>query len=75
MVDNNTSTLDINEDKADKSEEVGVFPMVFENKPAEPGLGVNAFDQPGVESYKKNMFALLGKPGFEAQREELLKRL
>lgn len=38
-------------------------------------LGVNPFDQPGVESYKRNMFALLGKPGFEAQREELLKRL
>jgi len=38
-------------------------------------LGVNPFDQPGVESYKKNMFALLGKPGFEEQREELLKRL
>ena len=38
-------------------------------------LGVNPFNQPGVESYKKNMFALLGKPGFEAQREELLKRL
>jgi len=38
-------------------------------------LGVNPFDQPGVESYKKNMFALLGKPGFEEQRESLLKRL
>ena len=38
-------------------------------------LGVNPFNQPGVESYKKNMFALLGKPGFESQREELLKRL
>lgn len=38
-------------------------------------LGVNPFDQPGVESYKANMFALLGKPGYEAQREELLKRL
>ena len=38
-------------------------------------LGVNPFNQPGVESYKKNMFALLGKPGFEEQREELLKRL
>lgn len=38
-------------------------------------LGVNPFNQPGVESYKKNMFALLGKPGFEAQREELLSRL
>ncbi len=38
-------------------------------------LGVNPFNQPGVESYKKNMFALLGKPGYEAQREELLARL
>ncbi len=38
-------------------------------------LGVNPFNQPGVERYKKNMFALLGKPGYEAQREELLKRL
>ncbi len=38
-------------------------------------LGVNPFNQPGVESYKKNMFALLGKPGFEAEREELMKRL
>ena len=38
-------------------------------------LGVNPFNQPGDESYKKNMFALLGKPGYEKQREELLKRL
>ena len=38
-------------------------------------LGVNPFNQPGVESYKKNMFALLGKPGYEAARDELLKRL
>ena len=38
-------------------------------------LGVNPFDQPGVESYKKNMFALLGKPGFEAERERLEKAL
>lgn len=37
--------------------------------------GVNPFNQPGVESYKSNMFALLGKPGYEAQREELMKRL
>ena len=37
--------------------------------------GVNPFNQPGVESYKRNMFALLGKPGFEKEREELLKRL
>lgn len=38
-------------------------------------LGVNPFNQPGVESYKKNMFALLGKPGYEAQKAELEKRL
>lgn len=38
-------------------------------------LGVNPFDQPGVEAYKKNMFALLGKPGYEDQGDELRKRL
>ncbi len=38
-------------------------------------LGVNPFDQPGVESYKKNMFALLGKPGYEEYRAVLEKRL
>ncbi len=38
-------------------------------------LGVNPFNQPGVESYKKNMFALLGKPGYEEEQEKLLKRL
>ena len=38
-------------------------------------LGVNPFDQPGVEAYKQNMFALLGKPGFEARRAELELRL
>ena len=38
-------------------------------------LGVNPFNQPGVEAYKRNMFALLGKPGFEKEREELEKRL
>lgn len=38
-------------------------------------LGVNPFNQPGVESYKSNMFALLGKPGFEKEREELMGRL
>ncbi len=38
-------------------------------------LGVNPFDQPGVEAYKKNMFALLGKPGYEDQKAELEKRL
>jgi len=38
-------------------------------------LGVNPFDQPGVEAYKKNMFALLGKPGFEDDKAALEKRL
>ena len=38
-------------------------------------LGVNPFDQPGVEAYKKNMFALLGKPGYEERLAELKKRL
>ena len=38
-------------------------------------LEVNPFNQPGVESYKKNMFALLGKPGYEEQQKELQKRL
>lgn len=37
--------------------------------------GVNPFDQPGVEAYKKNMFALLGKPGFEELARELNDRL
>ena len=38
-------------------------------------LGVNAFNQPGVESYKKNMFALLGKPGYESRKAELEQKL
>ncbi len=38
-------------------------------------LGVNPFDQPGVEAYKKNMFALLEKPGFEAETKKIRKRL
>lgn len=38
-------------------------------------LGVNPFDQPGVEAYKKNMFALLGKPGYEDMKAEIEKRL
>jgi glucose-6-phosphate isomerase len=38
-------------------------------------LDVNPFDQPGVEDYKKNMFALLEKPGFEKQTAEIKKRL
>ena len=38
-------------------------------------LGVNPFNQPGVEAYKKNMFALLRKPGYEAQTKEILERI
>ena len=38
-------------------------------------LGVNPFDQPGVEDYKRNMFALLGKPGYEAQTEAIKARI
>lgn len=38
-------------------------------------MGVNPFDQPGVEAYKKNMFALLGKPGFEEEGKNLRRRL
>jgi glucose-6-phosphate isomerase len=38
-------------------------------------IGVNPFDQPGVEAYKKNMYALLGKPGFEKAKKELEQRL
>ena len=38
-------------------------------------LKVNPFNQPGVEAYKNNMYALLGKPGYEARKAELEKRL
>ena len=38
-------------------------------------LGVNPFDQPGVEAYKNNMFALLGKPGFEEKQKEILRKI
>lgn len=58
-------------------EEYGYMVYFFEKACGVSGylLGVNPFDQPGVEAYKKNMFALLGKPGYEAMREELLARL
>lgn len=57
--------------------EAGRLIYFFEKACAVSGymLGVNPFDQPGVESYKKNMFALLGKPGYEAARAEIEKRL
>lgn len=55
----------------------GYIVYFFEKACAVSGylLGVNPFDQPGVEAYKTNMFALLGKPGFEKEKEELEKRL
>lgn len=55
----------------------GQLVFFFEKACAVSGylLGVNPFDQPGVEAYKKNMFALLGKPGFEAEKARLEKRL
>ena len=65
-------------DLEDKSEHsLGYLIYFFELACAISGyvLGVNPFDQPGVEAYKKNMFALLGKPGYEAEREALEKRI
>lgn len=57
--------------------ELGYLIYFFEKACAISGylLGVNPFNQPGVESYKRNMFALLGKPGYESEKEALEKRL
>jgi len=58
-------------------EEFGYLIYFFEKACAISGymLGVNPFDQPGVESYKKNMFALLGKKGYEKEKAALEARL
>ena len=58
-------------------EELGYLIYFFEKACALSGylLAVNPFNQPGVESYKKNMFALLGKPGYEDQKQALEARL
>ena len=58
-------------------EEYGYMVYFFEKACGISGylLGVNPFDQPGVEAYKKNMFALLGKPGYEELRKALLAKL
>ena len=74
--DGGVPNLVIDVDKADE-ENLGRLIYFFEKACAISGyiLGVNPFDQPGVESYKKNMFALLGKPGYEEQKAELEKRL
>ena len=57
--------------------EFGYMVYFFEKACAISGyiLGINPFNQPGVEAYKKNMFALLGKPGYEEMQAELLKKL
>ncbi|MDE5995805.1 MAG: glucose-6-phosphate isomerase, partial [Eubacterium sp.] len=59
------------------AEDIGYMIYFFEKVCAVSGyiLGVNPFNQPGVESYKKNMFALLGKPGYENEKEKLEKEL
>ena len=58
-------------------EEYGYLVYFFEKACGVSGylMGVNPFDQPGVEAYKKNMFALLGKPGYEDLRAQLLEKL
>ena len=63
------------EDVSEKS--LGYLIYFFEKACAVSGylLGVNPFNQPGVESYKKNMFALLGKPGYEDQKAALEAKL
>ncbi len=74
--DGGVPNLVIKVEKPDE-ENLGELIYFFEKACAISGymLGVNPFDQPGVEAYKKNMFALLGKPGYEAEREELEARL
>ena len=74
--DGGVPNLVIGVDKADEKH-LGRLIYFFEKACAISGymLGVNPFDQPGVESYKKNMFALLGKPGYEAAKAELEARL
>lgn len=70
------ANLIIEMDKLDE-ENLGYLIYFFEKSCAISGymLGVNPFNQPGVESYKKNMFALLGKPGYESEKEKLEKQL
>ncbi len=74
--DGGVPNLVISLDKADE-ENLGRLIYFFEKACAISGymLGVNPFDQPGVEAYKKNMFALLGKPGYESQKQALEARL
>ena len=48
--------------------------MEYETAIAGEILGINAFDQPGVEQGKKNTYALMGRKGFEAARDEIMKK-
>ncbi len=75
-VDGGVPNILVNMEKIDEVS-LGELFYVFEFACGMSGyvLGVNPFNQPGVESYKKNMFALLGKPGNEERRKELLARL
>ena len=75
-MDGGTPNIIIEIDEAD-AYHFGYLVYFFEKACGLSGylLGVNPFDQPGMEAYKKNMFALLGKPGFEERRKELEARL
>ena len=75
-MDGGTPNIIVEIDKAD-AYHFGYLAYFFEKACGLSGylLGVNPFDQPGVEAYKKNMFALLGKPGYEERKAELEKRL
>lgn len=75
-MDGGTPNIIIEIDQAD-AYHFGYLVYFFEKTCGLSGylLGVNPFDQPGVEAYKKNMFALLGKPGYEARRAELEERM
>ena len=75
-MDGGTPNIIIEIDRAD-AYHFGYLVYFFEKACGLSGylLGVNPFDQPGVEAYKKNMFALLGKPGYEERRAELEARL
>ena len=75
-MDGNVPNIVIELDKKDEYS-LGYMIYFFEKACAVSGytLGVNPFNQPGVEAYKKNMFALLGKPGYEEQKKALDERL